>query len=205
MTKLIKATNKYLFEEVLTCLNNSGVFIYPTETLYGIGCLAFNNSACKKILDIKGRSASKGLIILVKDEFMLEKYFFINKSILKKYSRIEKPLTIILKCRKKFPNIVSAGTENVAVRISSNPFVKELFNHIDEPITSTSANISGSGNLIKINDIYKYFFNKVDLIVDSGNIPPSKGSAIVDLTKKPPEIIRNGDLSLSEIKEFLSG
>ena len=87
-----------------------------------------------------------------------------------------------------------------------NPlFVKELFNHIDEPITSTSANISGSGNLVEIEDICEYFFNKVDLIVDSGNIPHSSGSAIVDLTKNPPIIIREGDLSTGEIKEFLSG
>lgn len=205
MTEILKINDATLYEKAVGYLNKGGVIIYPTETLYGIGCLATDEEACDRILDVKGRPENKGLIVLVRDEEMLEKYFVINKKVLEKYSSLKKPLTMILGCRIKFPGVVSAGTGNVAVRISSSDFVRELFKHIDQPITSTSANISGGGNLSGFKDIREQFINKVDLIIDSGNIPPSKGSAIVDLTKNPHEIIRTGDLSESEIKEFISG
>ncbi|NIP31503.1 MAG: threonylcarbamoyl-AMP synthase [Candidatus Dadabacteria bacterium] len=203
MTKLIKDSDPSVFKEIANCVKNSGVFIYPTETLYGIGCLASNESACEKIVEIKGRSENKGLIVLVKDKKMLEDHFIINKEITNKYLKIDKPLTLILESKTEFPRVVSGGTNKIAVRISSNIFVQKLLNLLNEPITSTSANISGKENLFEFDDIYNNFNNKVDLIVNSGNIPPSKGSAILDLTKKPPTVIRKGDLTDSEIKEFL--
>ena len=205
MTKIVKTSDSNPFTEISKCAFSGGVFIYPTETLYGIGCLASNENGCKKILEIKNRAENKGLIILVKDAKMLNDNFLIEKELLIRYSKLNKPLTLILRCKKLFPKIVSGRTNKIAVRISSNNFIKELFNHINEPITSTSANISGGGNLLTFTDIYKQFKNKVDLIVNSGNLPPSKGSSILDLTEEPPVIIREGDLTKKEIEEFLNG
>jgi L-threonylcarbamoyladenylate synthase len=81
--------------------------------------------------------------------------------------------------------------------------VNRLFDLLDQPITSTSANISGEENLFNIGEIRKTFEGKVELIVDSGNLPPSKGSTVVDLTINPPLIIREGDISKEELQEFL--
>ncbi|MGH7886039.1 MAG: L-threonylcarbamoyladenylate synthase [Thermodesulfobacteriota bacterium] len=205
MTKIIKAGDQNLYSEAADCLNNGGVIIYPTETLYGIGCLAFSESSCNRILDIKKRPENKGMILLVKDEFMLNKYFRIDKSSLEKYLRIKKPITLILETKTSFPIAVLGENVNVAVRISQNIFVKKLFNLIDQPITSTSANLSGTHNLLDIKTICKNFNNKVDLIIDSGSIPSSNGSAIVDLTQTPPVLIREGDLTRKDIKELING
>ncbi len=205
MTKIFKVKNKETPNKAADCLNKNGVIIYPTETLYGIGCLAFNSESCKRILEIKNRPENKGMILLVRDKKMLEKYFKIRGKYLKEYINTKKPLTLILESKVDFPAAIVGENKNIAVRISKNPFVKQLFNYIDEPLTSTSANISGKSNSNDFKDIYKGLINKVDLIVDSGSLPPSLGSTILDLTQTPPKVLREGDLTKDELKEFTHG
>jgi Putative translation factor (SUA5) len=113
------------------------------------------------------------------------------------------PLTLVLNEKAKLPRLVTAETGKVAVRISRHPFVRHLFDLIEKPITSTSANISGNENLFSFDEIHELFKDKVDLMIDSGNLPPSKGSTIVDLTVSPPTIVREGDIPEEELKEFI--
>jgi L-threonylcarbamoyladenylate synthase len=112
------------------------------------------------------------------------------------------PLTLVLREKGKLPEIITAGTGKAAVRVSAHPFVIRLFNNLDGPITSTSANPSGGDNLLEFHNVYDAFNGKVELIIDSGNIPPSKGSTVVDATTTPPEIIREGDITFRKLKEF---
>lgn len=179
--------------------------MYPTETLYGLGCLAFDKDACRRIIAMKGRSGTKGLIVLVRDERMLDDHFHIGEETLRRYAATAKPLTLILEPKSRFPEEVSGGRNTVAARISPSPFVRELFRRVGEPVTSTSANMSGGGGSTLIEEVRRDFDGTVDLIVDSGDLPPSAGSAIVNLTADPPEIVRRGDLSEDEIEEFLHG
>lgn len=205
MTRVIKSEEKAVFSEVANCLKGGGVIIYPTETLYGIGCIAFNEQACQRILNVKNRPESKGMILLVRDAGMMKEHFKISIQHIENYSKVRGALTLVLEAKTKFPDVISGENKNVAVRISGSPFVKELFNHIDQPITSTSANLSGEKNDSKIENICKNFMNKVDLIVDSGSLPTSKGSTIVDLTQNPPITIRQGELSRKDIEDFING
>lgn len=205
MTEIIKENNPLVFDKVSECLTGGGVIIYPTETLYGIGCLAFNQEACRRIVKIKRRSGQKGLIVLTRDVEMLDRHFHVSSELLRRYSRSQKPLTLILHPKSPFPEEVSGGRDSVAVRISPSPFVKEILSRVGEPITSTSANISGRGNSNRFIDIRRDFPSGIDVIVDSGILPPSMGSAIVNLTTASPEIIREGDLSIAEIEEILYG
>ena len=205
MTEIIKENNPLVFDKVSECLTGGGVIIYPTETLYGIGCLAFNQGACRRIVRIKQRSGEKGLIVLIRDVEMLDRHFHVSSELLRRYSRSQKPLTLILHPKSPFPEEVSGGRDSVAVRISPSPFVKEVLSRVGEPITSTSANISGKGNSNRFIDIRRDFPSGIDVIVDSGTLPPSIGSAIVNLTTASPEIIREGDLSIAEIEEILYG
>ena len=146
------------------------------------------------------------MLVLVRDTEMIGSFFKIsthNMELYKKFS--EFPLTIILEQKYIFPDELSAGTKNIGVRISTNSFVESLFNYVDVPIISTSANISGKENSTSIDEIIGMFKGKVDLIVDSGNLPVSKGSSVLDLTKNPPEIIREGDIEKEKLKEFIIG
>ncbi len=203
--KIIKEDDPLVFDKASECIRNGGVIIYPTETLYGIGCIAFNQEGCRKIVRIKQRSGDKGLIVLVRDGEMLDRHFHIPAELLGRYSRNQKPLTLILHPKSAFPEEVSGGRDSVAVRISTSPFVKEILSRVGEPITSTSANISGGDTSNQFINIRRDFPSGIDVMVDSGTLPPSMGSAIVNLTTSSPEIIREGDLSLTEIEEILYG
>ena len=183
-------------------LNRGGVIIYPTETLYGIGALATDKNAINKIFDIKKRASYKPLLTLAKDTDMIGKYFTISSDQIRLYKKFNKiPLTIVLDQKYSFPDELSAGTKKVGVRISSNQFVKELFEFIDVPLISTSANISNRENIMTIEEILDQFSDKVDLIVDSGNLPVSKGSTVLDMTTDPPKVLRKGDIEEKELEK----
>jgi L-threonylcarbamoyladenylate synthase len=204
LTEVVKQNNPESPQKTASVLRNGGVIIYPTETLYGLGALALNEKSVENVFIIKGRSYGKPIPILVKDKEMLIEFAEVNErasTLINKF--LPGPLTLVLRKRKNLPDLITAGTGKAAVRISRHPFVRHLFDFISEPLTSTSANISGDENLFSFDEIHKVFNGKVDLIVDSGNLPPSKGSTIVDLTVNPPLIVREGDISKEELKEFL--
>ena len=176
-------------------LESGGTMVYPTETVYGLGCRGDNEDAVKKIFQLKKRPFEKNFILLFKDLTMLEKYAVISSEIEK--NLIEKfwpgNLTVILKKRGK---IASAGSD-IACRISPHPFIKALFGYVDYPIVSTSANISGSAYNGKADEIIKNFSNKVDVIVNAGDITQNSSSTIVKVKNGKIEVIRQGDLKVS--------
>jgi len=205
-TKIFSINETDVYIQTLEVLNRSGVIIYPTETLYGIGAYATDLNAINEIYAVKDRARGKPFIVLVKDLEMLGKYFSVPDIILKHSEKfIEEPITFIFNQKIEFPEELSAGTNKIGVRISSNLFVKELFNYINTPLVSTSANISGAGNIYSFQQVKEFFNNKVDLIIDSGNLPHSNGSTIIDITSTPPLLLREGDIKKEEIKEFLIG
>jgi L-threonylcarbamoyladenylate synthase len=204
LTEVVKENNPQSHKKAASVLSGGGVIIYPTETLYGLGVLALNKESIKKIFNIKSRSYGKPVPILVRDKEMLFEFVEVNQEASRLIDKfLPGPLTLVLRKRKNLPDLISAGTGKIAVRISRHPFVRHLFDFISEPLTSTSANISGEENLFGFNEIHETFEDKVDLIVDSGNLPPSKGSTVIDLTVKPPLIVRQGDISEEVLTEFL--
>lgn len=206
MPQILKSDDEDAVLKALNVLKKGGVIVYPTETLYGLGALALREDAVEKIYRLKQRQYKKPLLILVRDLEMLRKFFNISPKYLNLYKKfLNKPLTIVLNQKLSFPDSVSAGTKKIGVRISSNDFVRRLFRLLDEPITSTSANISGDENVYSFEEVLKQFGDNVELIVDSGNLPPSKGSTVIDLTTSPPDVIREGDLTIEELKDFFNG
>ena len=206
LTEVISTTDPKSSEKAASILNNGGVIVYPTETLYGIGALASRNDAVERIFEIKGRPQGKPIPLLVKDMEMLSQIAE-NSRIASKLSERFWPgrLTLILKQVSTLPEMITCGSGKIALRISAHPFLKALFDLIEEPLTSTSANISGDQNLLGTEELLETFNGKVDLIVDSGKIPESRGSTIVDLTLDTPQILREGDINSAILKEFIDG
>lgn len=204
MTLLIKEENPDSPKQVATVLNEGGIIIYPTETLCGLGALAVYEDSVAKVFNIKGRLQGKPIPILVRDKEMLSEFAVVTDEAVRLIEKfLPGPLTLVLEQKRKLPYLISAGTGKIAIRISSHRFVKRLFDFLSDPITSTSANISGQENIFSFNEIYETFNSKVELIVDSGTLPRSKGSTVIDLTAKPAEIIREGDISGAILKEFI--
>lgn len=205
-TEIISVTDHEAANKAANILNKGGVIVYPTETLYGIGALASNDEAAERIFEIKGRPHGKPIPLLVKDLPMLSEIAESN-TLAASLSQVFWPgrLTMILTLKSDLPELITCGTGKIALRISSHPFLESLFNLISEPLTSTSANISNGPNLTDPQELFETFNGKVDLIVDSGKIPESRGSTIVDLTLDPPQVLREGDINSAILKEFIDG
>lgn len=206
VTEIIPATDKDAADKVANILNKGGVIVYPTETLYGIGAAASNDNAVERIFEIKGRPHGKPIPLLIKNLEMLFRIAHssdLASAMAKEYW--PGALTIILELKETLPELITCGTGKIALRISSHPFLQSLFNVISEPLTSTSANVSNGPNLSDPKELFETFNGKVDLIVDSGKIPESRGSTIVDLTLDPPRVLREGDINSAILKEFIDG
>lgn len=206
VTEVISSNNPEAARKAASVLNRGGVIVYPTETLYGIGALATNGAAVERIFEVKGRPHGKPIPVLVKNIDMLSQ---IAKSSQLANSLSEQywpgKLTMILEQTAELPELITCGSGKIALRISSNAFVNALFELVREPLTSTSANISDGPNISDPQELFETFAGKVDLIVDSGKIPASKGSTIIDLTLDPPQILRDGDVDSKTLKEFIDG
>lgn len=206
MTEIVNQNEETSAGRAAGALRSGGVIVYPTETLYGIGALLSNEAGIKRIFEIKGRPSGKPFPILVGDMNMLEETVELNEAARKLAGKfLPGALTMILRGKTRLPNEVTSGGDKVAVRISGHSFVIKLFEIIEEPLISTSANVSGGENLTDFEDIRRVFEGEVELIVNSGKISASKGSTIVDMTEYPPRIIREGDLKKEVITEFMDG
>ena len=192
--KIIKADSPDAISKTLQTLTNGGVIIYPTETLYGLGALISSSQAAERIFQIKGRNHDISLPILVRDFEMLDDYASVPVNYAEMVRKnMPGPFMAILNLKTEINRLITGGKDKIGIRISNNNFVTYLMEKLDVPLISTSANISGTDNIYDINALISLFENKVDLIIDSGSISPSKGSTIVDFTVEPPQIVREGD------------
>ena len=152
------------------------IFIYPTDTIYGIGSNAENIKNAERIRKIKGRDNKPFSIIAPSMQYIL-KNCEVNKNTLKKY--LPGPYTLILK--KKDKNFLKhiSDTEYIGIRIPKHPFTK-ILQKTKKPIITTSANLSGEKPANKITEINKKIINKVDFIIDGGELSGNPSTIIKD-------------------------
>ena len=190
-------------EEIANAIKEGKLIIFPTDTVYGIGTNAYNEEACKKIYEIKGRPSCKPLIILISDTSMIED--LVENISPKEQKIIEKfwpgPLTIKFKKRKGIlPDIISAGDEYVRIRLIKNGLIYKIIEKAEVPVVAPSANISGHPTGIKINNIIKELGGKVDYILDCGDYKSDEPSTIVQVEDEKVVVIREGKIKREELE-----
>lgn len=148
--------------QAINILRKGGIILYPTDTIWGIGCDATNSEAVDKIYRIKNREEEKSLIILVSNESSLKEITRMNPI----KSTTTKPTTIIYPRAYGIANNILAKDRSVGIRIPQDNFCKKLIQNFGKPITSTSANMSGEKNPKKFSDITKDILDKIDYIVN---------------------------------------
>jgi len=194
--KIVKA-EEINVKKVLEILENDGIIIYPTETLYGIGVKYNSIGALKKVFEIKQRPEEKSfpLIIDLKHLDLVAEFIpSLAQRLIKNYW--PGPLTLLLPAKKNLPEEVTKDGK-VAVRMPGESFALKLIKASTFPITATSANISGYSAADSIEKVIEYFKESpIDLLIDGGKLP-GVPSTIVDVTVKPPQIIRKGAIELS--------
>lgn len=170
--------------EALEVLKSGGLILYPTDTIWGIGCDANNEEAVKKVFKLKGRAESKSLIILLDHENKLERYVSGVPDVA--YDLIEyaeKPLTIIYSGAKNLaPNVINEDG-SVGIRIVRHLFCEQLIQRFRLPIVSTSANISGNPAPANFSEIDEEIIKGVDYVVnlEQDNLENKTPSTIMKL------------------------
>ncbi len=207
--------NKVLDENIGLIVNyfkRGKVVIYPTDTIYGLGCMATNKSAINKIYKIKKRSKGKPLLILVSSLAMVKRYCYVSKrqeeylrNILRPGNLMKnpptpisaealknppsppilaggRPVSVILKSRGVLPKELAGGKDSVAVRLPNSELLVRIIREVNVPIVSTSLNISGRKNLTNISKIGQYFKQNKPDLAVDIGELSSKSSKLVDLT-----------------------
>ncbi|WP_130736153.1 L-threonylcarbamoyladenylate synthase [Flavobacterium sp. J27] len=165
-------------------IKNGGIILYPTDTVWGIGCDATNEEAIKKIFALKQREESKSMIVLVNGERMMHQVFNEIPEVawqILDYS--EKPTTLILDKPKNVAKNIIAEDNSLAVRMVTEPFCYKLMERMKKPLVSTSANISGMPTPQSFKEISSEILKGVDYVV---NLNREKSNA------KPSTIIKLG-------------
>lgn len=183
-------------EQVVKILKDGGVIIYPTDTVYGIGCDIRNQSAIEKVCKIRGLKPEKAaLSIMCKDISQISEY---TQQIDNPYFKLLKknlpgPFTFILNSNNSVPKMFKNKKRTIGIRIPDNKIILELIDHLGAPILTTS--LKSDDEILEYftdpSEIFEDFENLVDLVIDGGigkNVP----STIVDLTQSEPKIIRKG-------------
>ncbi|SDD63295.1 L-threonylcarbamoyladenylate synthase [Mucilaginibacter pineti] len=148
-------------------LQEGGIILYPTDTIWGIGCDATNTEAIQKIYRLKQRDEAKSMIILLDTENKLESYVQeVNPLAYDLIEYAENPLTLIMPGAKNISPALIAADGSVGIRVSSNEFCKQLIQRLRKPLVSTSANISGKPSPQYFSQIDQEIIDGVDYVVD---------------------------------------
>ncbi len=179
-------------EKSIEVLESGKLLLYPTDTVWGLGCDATNVQAVKDVYALKNRVESKSLVILVASLEMLNEYIQdIPKEALKLLNSLEKATTIIYNHKQGLATNMIAADNTIAVRIPNHEFCRQLIQDFGKPIVSTSANKSGESTPKSFSEISKAIIDGVDYIVDLEREKVSlKSSTILKLVGDEVVIIR---------------
>ena len=187
--------------EAKLILKSGGVLVYPTDTLYGLGCNAVDKRAVERIYTIKNREGRKPLSILVSDYAMLLEYCTVSSAqerIL--HSLLPGPYTFILPLRKPLPAATGA---TVGIRVPEHYFMRQISKELKMPIVSTSANLSGEKDAATLSDVSRPVSSRADLLIDGGICLYGKGSTVIDLVNM--KILRKGAVRKGDKFEWAEG
>ena len=192
--------------KLIEALHNDEVIAFPTETVYGLGCIYDLKKAYDRLVEIKKRPPNKPFTLMGGRDFDFNDFAYLDDNILKVIKKyVPGPITLLLKAKENLPYQVSLNTSKIGIRISSNKLLEDFIYRVGKPLLVPSANISSFPPLVTEKEVYDVFKNQIPYIVKS-SFTPSKPSTIVDLSI-PNEIslIRQGELNFEDIKRTFKG
>lgn len=192
--------------EISKALKKGKLVVFPTDTVYGIGTNAYDSNACKKIYEVKGRPKYKPLSVLVSNMSMLREMVDDISHVEQKLINAFWPGPLTIKFKKKdgvLPDIISAGDDYVRARLMSDGLIYTLIQTSGVPIVAPSANLSGSLTGTKIQNIIHELGDKVDYILDCGDIESDMVSTIVQVEEEKVVILREGKIKKEELAKIV--
>lgn len=198
-TKVISAESPNAITSALEILLSGGLVAFPTDTVYGVGSLAFHEKAIESIYAAKDRAIEKAIPVLIGDESDLVKVAEeVPLYAMKLINRFwPGPLTVLVPKKPTLPDLVSA-TPNVGVRVPDHDVARSLL-RLAGPMAVTSANISGKDSPTTAQQVYAQLRGRIALIIDGGETPGGVPSTLVDCTGDEIQILRAGPISKEDL------
>ncbi|MEI7498104.1 MAG: L-threonylcarbamoyladenylate synthase [Candidatus Falkowbacteria bacterium] len=192
--RVTENNEKASIDRVVQCLEQGGVIAYPTETVYGLGCDPTNLAAVERIYRIKNRAKDNAVLCLMPDLLTAEKYVVFNRGA-RSLAQAHWPgaLTLVLPLKIEWFTVFQAKT--LGVRVSSHPLTSRLLRAFNQPLVSTSANLSGQAPALRPDEVIFYFNDKVeqpDLLLAGEILGQGLPSTVVDVTTEEPQVLRQG-------------
>jgi L-threonylcarbamoyladenylate synthase len=184
------------------------VVAFPTESFYGLGVDATNETAVERLFAVKKRAFKNPVLVLIGSVDELPRLATdippVSNRLIEKFW--PGGLTLVFKAARDVSPLLTAGTGKIGVRLSSHPVALALAKTAGVPITGTSANLSNEPACISAQEVNRVFGNTIiDLILDGGEAAGKAGSTVLDVTVEPPRILREGMITASEIEKFEAG
>ena len=175
-------------------LKSGGLVAYPTESFYGLAADAANDTAIRRLFDVKRREVGEPVLLLIPAVESLERYAAHVSETAKRLMDAFWPggLTILFEAQKDVSTLLTAGTGKIGIRLSSHPVATALAQAMGSAITGTSANISGEPPENTSRGVEQALGKRVDRILDGGETPGQKPSTVLDLTTWPHTVLREG-------------
>lgn len=198
-------------KKAIKILNQGGIVVFPTDTVYGVGCRIDNEKAVKKLFEIRSRPPEKAVPVLVSGISQAHEYFLDFPQEIEKLMEKYWPgaLTIVYKCKKeKVPSLVRGGGETIGLRMPNHEITLALIKNVSVPILGPSANFHNNSTPKNFSELDPEFVKLVDFVISEetnlfikGEIKLGVSSTVLDCTQKPFKIIRLGGVILDE-KDF---
>ncbi len=187
-------------------ITSNGIVIFPAQCLYGVAANALNEDAVQKVFQLKQRPYNNPILVLIPNRSHLNSLVSNIPEIAEKLMDRFWPgnLTILFDAKNMIPTLLTANTNKIGIRIPSHPVAKAFVNHLDMPITGTSANLSGQPGCSQIGQLPDPIVENADLILESGPLRGGTGSTIVDVTHPDIKILREGIITSNMIDNFIS-
>ncbi len=194
-----------IYRKAVSTLKEGGIVAFPTETYYGLAVDPENEEALKRLFDVKRRDPDKAILVLISEMGQLSR---LARDIPKQYRPLMRrywpgPLTLIFPAHANLSSRLTCNTGTVGVRISSHPIAQTFCRAWGQPLTATSANISGKKPAESAAAVRKGLGDMVDFIIDGGQSPAGECSTIVGLQGDQLILIRAGKIDFSSIQSPL--
>ena len=195
-----------IIEEAAGAIAAKKVVVFPTRCLYGLGADAFDAQTVEQVFSLKQRPENKPVLVLIPNRREVSRLATrVSEAARRLMDEIwPGDLTLVFFARPEVPEILTAGTGKIGIRLPGHPAAAALVEAIGRPITGTSANLSGGSGVARVQELAPEIADRVDLILDAGPLKGGVGSIVVDVTVDPPKILREGRLLASDLAPFLS-
>lgn len=199
-TRIVDARSPGALESAVEILQAGGLVAFPTDTVYGVGALAFDEEAVRSIYAAKGRPEDKAIPILLGDMADLDR---VGRSVPPATRRLAQcfwpgALTLVVLKHPGLPRAVSA-TDTVGLRVPDHPVARALLRR-SGPLAVTSANMSGQASPRTASEVLEQLRGRIPLILDGGQTPGGTPSTVLDCTQAEPVILRDGPVTLEDIR-----